>query len=262
MTAREKLKGLCLLLAAVLLLCAGCAQPAPGNEAEPAATEARAPQNEGMPEETEPAPEPTPELTEAPDYAPQVVSSFMNYWSVGDYANMVSLCSVTWTGKKDREQAVSAMTELLEDRMPVSFEVTKVDGTNADLRRDARVTAQISKSGGPVQKYQFKLKVVWENNFWYIDPSGLRSYAGTPTPTARVIEVTQPPTPAPIDDPNTLLYYNPGGGKRYHLDPYCRTANERNLPFKGSFTFAELNNAEYADLIPCQICGAPRRPKK
>lgn len=261
MKARTKQTVLALLLAAALLLCASCGVPAGNtNQEAPAADVLAAQRPPETPPETEP-PKETPKPTDPPDYAPQVVSSFMYYWSIGDFPSMVSLCSVTWSAKMDSEQALSAMVDLLEDRLAVSYEVTRVSGTVHDLRRDAIVRAYVSKSGGAPQQYQFKLKVIWENDFWYIDPGGLKSYAGTPTPTARSAEITQPPTPAPIDDPNTLLYYNPDGGGRYHLDPYCRSANERFLPFKGSFTYAELNDPKYADLHPCQICGAPRRPK-
>ncbi len=261
MKTRGKRIACCLLLALAVLLCAGCGAPVQEKEAAAPTGAMEALQPRETDQVTEPPAEVTPKPTDPPDYAPQVVSSFMYYWSIGDYPSMVSLCSVTWSAKMDSEQAVSAMVELLEDRQALNYEVTRVSGSNSDLRRDAYVTAEISKGGGAAQKYQFKLKMIWENNFWYIDPGGLKSYAGTATPTARSAEITQPPTPAPIDDPNTLLYYNPDGGDRYHLDPYCRAANERYLPFKGSFTYAELNDPQYADLHPCQICGAPRRPK-
>ena len=60
-------------------------------------------------------------------------------------------------------------------------------------------------------------------------------------------------------DPNVVLYYNPNGGTQYHLDQNCKSAHTKYLPFKGTFTYGQINDAPYADLIPCSVCGAPLR---
>ena len=61
----------------------------------------------------------------------------------------------------------------------------------------------------------------------------------------------------PSDD--MMLYYNPTGGKFYHLDQNCRSIRDRYLPLKGSFTYAQLDDAEYRKLTPCSSCNPPIR---
>ena len=93
---------------------------------------------------------------------------------------------------------------------------------------------------------------------WYVDPQSLKTYnlaetqdpATAPTPT---------PSPEPAADANTVLYYNADGGERYHLDAYCRSANEKYLPFKGQFYYSQLTEDKYKELVACNVCGAPLR---
>ncbi len=61
----------------------------------------------------------------------------------------------------------------------------------------------------------------------------------------------------PSDD--TMLYFNPTGGKYYHLDQNCRSIRDRYLPLPGIFTYAELDNAENRKLTPCSVCNPPIR---
>lgn len=61
------------------------------------------------------------------------------------------------------------------------------------------------------------------------------------------------------DDTNLVLFYNPDGGSRYHVDQNCPSTSPKYLPFSGSFTWAEMNDAPYAELKPCSVCGAPAR---
>lgn len=55
----------------------------------------------------------------------------------------------------------------------------------------------------------------------------------------------------PSDD--TLIYYNPNGGKNYHSDPRCPGVKERYLPLT-AFTYGELETGKYAKLTPCKTC--------
>jgi len=61
----------------------------------------------------------------------------------------------------------------------------------------------------------------------------------------------------PADD--LMLYHNPDNGQYYHLDPNCSSIRDRFLPLKGSFTYAELDDAEYQNLTPCKSCNPPLR---
>ena len=57
--------------------------------------------------------------------------------------------------------------------------------------------------------------------------------------------------------PDTVLYYNPTGGKYYHADKNCYSINSRYLPLKGSLTYAQLDDPEFAYLTPCKHCHPP-----
>lgn len=81
---------------------------------------------------------------------------------------------------------------------------------------------------------------------------------------AAMAETTPPPMPTqpPLmqDAPDDLvLYCNPDGGVKYHLNPRCVSVHSRYLPLAGQFLYGELNDAPYAALKPCAVCGAPLR---
>lgn len=60
-------------------------------------------------------------------------------------------------------------------------------------------------------------------------------------------------------DAGLVLYYNPEGGTFYHTDMNCPSTAAKYLPFSGSFTWAQVNDAPYTGLKPCTVCGAPAR---
>ncbi len=60
-------------------------------------------------------------------------------------------------------------------------------------------------------------------------------------------------------DGNTVLYFNPSGGTRYHLDPDCPSMNPKYLPMTSCFLFSEANDPQYAAYRPCNVCDAPLR---
>ena len=121
------------------------------------------------------------------------------------------------------------------------------------------MTATIDKRNGrDPEKYVFQVLMMKEDEQWYVDPASLKSYETTATEAPTANE-TATPTVEFIANANTILYYNPNGGERYHLDAYCKSANEKFLPFTGQFTYSQLNDAEYKDLVACNVCGAPLR---
>lgn len=65
--------------------------------------------------------------------------------------------------------------------------------------------------------------------------------------------------PPELPDGDTPLYYNPNGGKNYHLEEYCPGVKDRFLPLTGGFTYGDLDQDEYKNLTPCASCGAPDR---
>ena len=62
--------------------------------------------------------------------------------------------------------------------------------------------------------------------------------------------------PYPSDD--TLLYYNPNGGKYYHSTPECSSVKKKYYPLT-AFTYAELDTGIFAKLEPCPSCTPVKR---
>ena len=62
--------------------------------------------------------------------------------------------------------------------------------------------------------------------------------------------------PAPED--NTLLYFNPNGGKAYHLKETCFTYRKNRAKMQ-SFTYRQLDTEPYLKLKRCEYCAAPPR---
>lgn len=66
--------------------------------------------------------------------------------------------------------------------------------------------------------------------------------------------------PVPLD---SILFYNPNGGKYYHASQNCSSINKRYLPLKGSLTYAQLDDPQYTFLTPCKHCDPPElRPSQ
>ncbi|MDD2649202.1 MAG: L,D-transpeptidase family protein [Eubacteriales bacterium] len=62
-----------------------------------------------------------------------------------------------------------------------------------------------------------------------------------------------------LPDDSLPLFYNPDGGKYYHLDQRCSSIRDRYLPLKGEFTYGELDDSSYKKLTPCPYCNPPER---
>lgn len=62
-----------------------------------------------------------------------------------------------------------------------------------------------------------------------------------------------------IPDASTPLYYNPNGGSSYHSADRCNGVKDEYLPFTGTFTYGELEDAAYQKLEACAYCVPPRR---
>ena len=204
----------------------------------------------------------TPAPTEDPLHGEcvQRMESFMYYWSNNNIDQMVSFCSPSWI-KQQSDSRVSLFS-IKANRTPVEWTATSISGTENDNNRTITTTVSLHRNTGEKsEKYVFKVMMTKEDGVWYVDPRSLESNEQIATATANM-EVTQPPTPAPVADNSVELYYNPTGGTRYHLDRYCKSTADMYLPFKGVFTYGELNNDPYDELVACPICAAPIRPKK
>ena len=182
---------------------------------------------------------------------------FFRYWSANMQDEMLTLCAPSWQSSADNPK--SALFYLLANRKPIDYTVEKVSGTSEDTSRTVTVTSTIDRNNGkdPV-KYRLSVLMVKEGGVWYVDPQSLKTYeeADTPDPA---IQATPAPTKAPAANANTVLYYNPDGGTKYHLDQNCKSTHAKYLPMKGHFTYAEINDAKYKNLSPCNVCAAPLR---
>jgi hypothetical protein len=106
-----------------------------------------------------------------------------------------------------------------------------------------------------------------DGDAWYVDPPSLENpmelAANNPQPTPMPVTTPIPTRPrmtvTPQPEPDTLLYYNPDGGKLYHLDPNCPSVHPKYLPLKDSFPYSELNS-HMRKLAPCAICRPPYEP--
>ncbi|MBR6027798.1 MAG: hypothetical protein IKP40_01815 [Clostridia bacterium] len=193
------------------------------------------------------------------------LQSFMYFWSSNNLDQMLNYCAPSWArGISASTTAVNSLYQILALRIPIldTFQINKVSGSDADVSSTVTMTVSLNRNNNrsdSPQTYIFNVLMLKEDGSWYVDPRSLQSNVeATATPASSYI--TQPPQPATSADANTPLYYNPDGGKFYHLDPECKSANVRNLPFKGKLTYGQLNEDKYKNLEPCSYCDAPLRP--
>lgn len=201
---------------------------------------------------------PAPEDYGLSSEAVQRMESFFYFWTVNNTDSMLNLCAPSWV--KSQEKPLYALFSILANRTPTEYEATAISGTENDASRT--VTANVTlhrNNGNSPRKYIFKVVMLKEDEMWYVDPRSLQSNEET-TATPVSAEITQPPTPAPFADPQTALYYNAKGGKFYHINPQCQSVNSRFLPMT-QFTYGQLEEDTYKNLINCSVCGAPMRQK-
>ena len=204
-----------------------------------------------------------PASTPAPENEDQelinIVTNFFIAWKNNSYDEMISLCAPSWLSKQ--ENSKNALFSILQNRRPDTITLETISGTSADTSRQitALVKMDYYTQKGKTTSIRMTIMMKQENNSWYVEPESLISFkpAETEDPniTPEPVKETEPPT-----DANTPLYYNPNGGKKYHRDQYCPSANKSVLPFQGHFLYSQVNDPEYAKLEPCNQCWAPLRP--
>ena len=202
------------------------------------------------------APTATPE-PEEDNSAVERLKTFFYYWSANQIDEMLTLSSPSWLSSV--ESPKTAMFSIMANRKPGEPTPINITGTNEDQSRTVTIVVVMDKNDKKEPKtYQMNVMMMKENDQWYVDPPSLKSNDVLETENPNEV-VTASPSPTPVTNGSTILYYNPDGGAKYHLDPYCKSAHEKNLPFKGQFTYAEVNDQKYAKLTPCNVCGAPLR---
>lgn len=199
----------------------------------------------------------TPAPSDTSDSAEQQLRSFFYLWSVNNQDAMLSLTSPTWRASASDPQ--KALFALLLNRTPQDdYEIT-MSGTDNDSIRTATVKVTIDKNDGrsSMDRYSFKIIMQKEDGIWYVNPESLESNEKE-TATETVSNANTTPTQPPLytGTPETILYYNPNGGSKYHLDPDCPDVGSQYKPMS-QFMYVDLDKAPYSELSPCQRCGAP-----
>lgn len=204
---------------------------------------------------SEPTATPAPEDTS--DSAEQQLRSFFYLWSVRNHDAMVALTSPSW--RASVTDPAKALFALLLNRTPQDdYEIT-MSGTDNDSMRTATVKVTIDKNDGrtTMDRYAFKIIMQKEDGIWYVNPESLESNEKE-TATETVATANNTPTQPPLytGTPETILYYNPNGGSKYHLDPDCDSVGSQYKPMT-QFMYVDLDKEPYSELSPCQRCGAP-----
>ena len=217
-------------------------------------------------EGTEAEATPEPEATEMPkSEAEMALDAFMECWKTGDQDGMVSLCLPSWVDTVDLPKG--ELFRLTNMTIPSDYYVERVDGSNTDSSRAIMMIAYVTNQDGSVTARRYQIMMVRSNNEWYINPNSLTSIGVVIEDeqpfeqiNSIITDATQAPTAAPTVNPLLPLYYNTEGGQYYHTDPYCKSVRKRDqVPLSGTFTYAELDNAEFRTLKRCRECNAPER---
>ncbi len=186
------------------------------------------------------------------------LETFFYYWSAGMQDEMLDLCAPSWQSGVDNPK--TALFGLLANRRPLDYTVEKITGTSESTSRTVTVTSTIDRNNGkdPV-KYRLSVLMLKESEQWFVDPQSLKTYEQAETPDPAT-QATPTPSPEPAASASTILYYNPDGGSKYHLDQNCKSVHAKYLPLKGHFTYGEIDKDQYKNLYPCNVCAAPLRP--
>lgn len=199
----------------------------------------------------------TPAPSDTTDSAEQQLRSFFYLWSVNNHDAMLSLTSPAWRDSVTDPQ--KALFALLLNRTPQDdYEIT-MSGTDNDSMRTATVKVTIDKNDGrsTMDRYSFKIIMQKEDGIWYVNPESLESNEKeTATETVATSNTTPTQPPLYTGTPETILYYNPNGGTKYHLDPDCKDVGSQYKPMS-QFMYVDLDKEPYSELSPCQRCGAP-----
>ena len=183
---------------------------------------------------------------------------FFGFWNASDIPNMLTVSSPGW--KDGKENPDIDLLGILGNRTATGFVINSVTRGPSDYVRIVSLIAGIETSdGNDPANYVLNLSMTREaDGLWYVDPGSLQTFESTADgPYAEPVPRLTEETPEAAE--NSVLYYCPEGGQYYHADRNCKMVNEKYLPLKGTFTYAELEDEPYGDLMPCKICGAPLR---
>ena len=200
------------------------------------------------------------EVTPSPEEAESLITKeraeqFIDAWGNNDYSIMMQLVNPRWSSGFSNPQ--QELFYALGTKTPVKHSFVQINGTVNDTSRGVVLDIEMNNNNGkPNSTYRVTVMMEAQDGAWYVNPESLRSnekVTDTPKPT-----VTQAPTP--IYGPESVLYYNPNGGKLYHAVDNCPSLDKKYLPLQGSFMFMQIDEEPYKNLTRCNVCAAPIRP--
>ncbi len=219
--------------------------------------------NTGAVQQATDTPTPTPTVTPDPyaeaGAAVQQLQSFFYFWHVNNDESMLALTAPSWRNSVSNPE--EELFRIRMNRTPLDDADITIGGSEADYMRTAKVKVTIDKNNNrDPERYSFNVIMLKEDGAWYVDPRSLESNekdtettpATNPMPTQPVLNTGAP---------DLMLYYNPDGGEKYHIDPECDSVHTRWRPLQGQFLFSQLNDAPYNEFEQCSVCGAPLRVK-
>lgn len=199
--------------------------------------------------------------------AQKQLETFLTRWSSSDIPGMLALCTSSWVSQQSSPEG--ELWNLILNRNPVSYQVENVSGSEADTSRTITVKITFVNTGtGETVIMRMHVLMFRVNEVWYVDPQSLNGtvvdeaaeLAKAQEGTNRIASTKAPatPTPQPNAQDSIKLYYNPDGGKYYHINPICPDVSEQYWPLT-AFYFSDLNTQKFANLMFCPTCGAPPR---
>ncbi len=208
----------------------------------------------------------SPQGDAAASAAQMQLMAFMNYWGENELDQMVSLCLPSWVSSKENPK--TDLFFILTNRVPLSYTIDSISGSAEDDSRTITITCLIQKqSNSAPEYYRLQVLMIRLNNNWYVDPNSLSGTKVQITPVpgseaaAAVVTAvpTAIPTPTPPVTSETVIYYNPQGGKYYHSQDTCSAVASQYEPLTPLY-YKDLNSSTFKNLQPCPDCGAPERP--
>lgn len=192
---------------------------------------------------------------------------FMEYWIQGNVKQMLNLCTPSWVARYQNPE--QELFQLTSSSRPQSYTVESVSGSDGDSSRTVTMKVVLQTISGQEASVNRMHAILFKvNNTWYVDPQSL---GGTPIDEAAELAALNKPfigstiaptaTPVPTTGEGALkVYFNPDGGQYYHAIPNCSRVNERYWPLD-AFYYTDLNSQQFKNMLPCDVCNAPERPK-
>ena len=141
------------------------------------------------------AAEPAASETQAQTEIENRFGEFFSAWNTGDLNAMLEYCSPAWMSIQVNPK--QSLFTILQNRTPSSFTVESVSGLPGDTVRE--ITATVSmyyNDSRPEVPILMTVRLIREDNIWYVDPDSLVSYRKIPTPEPD-FGTTLVPTPEP-----------------------------------------------------------------